>query len=281
MQSVGNVQATVPLTALQTQTAESTLTTLQQTLLLQQSINSVKDATQNGTFFLNNAIQNVNTAVTSVTLATAIAIRDDGDKTHELINSIDRQNLSRQLAVAENTIVELRQGRDHDHRLEIQMINNQNQNQLQFQQQAQGLAFLHHGVAECNQWAKATKQKVLVGNPGVTTTGPQTANPTLTVSDLNRPSGAVFLDLDEEELACTRIPIYPRKISLPGSTFTTLLFASGLCRMLRNMQACCHNSHRNSRSSYPSSSTYSRKCRQSRIMGSLSQNSSFYIRTPT
>lgn len=187
LQSVGNVQATVPLTALQTQAqiAESTgdinLTTLQQTLQLQQSINSAKDATQNGTFFLNNAIQNVNTSVTSGTLATAIAIRDDGDKTRELINSIDRQNLSRQLAVAENTIVELRQRHEHDHRthgLEIQMINNQNQNQLQFQEQRQGFAFLHHGLAECNQLARATNQNVLVGNSGVTATGPQTANPT-------------------------------------------------------------------------------------------------------
>lgn len=187
LQQLGNVQATVPLTALQTQAqiAESTgdinLTTLQQTLQLQQSINSAKDATQNGTFFLNNAVQNVNTAVNSGTLATAIAIRDDGDKTRELINSIDRQNLSRQLAVAENTIVELRQGREHDHRahgVEIQMTNNQNQNQLQFQAQAQALGVLQHGLFECNQIARATNQNVLVGNQGVTTTGPQTANPT-------------------------------------------------------------------------------------------------------
>lgn len=187
LQQLGNVQATVPLTALQTQAqiAESTgdinLTTLQQTLQLQQSINSAKDATQNGTFFLNNAVQNVNASVTSGTLATAIAIRDDGDKTRELINSIDRQNLSRQLAVAENTIVELRQGREHDHRahgVEIQMTNNQNQNQLQFQAQAQALGVLQHGLFECNQIARATNQNVLVGNSGVTTTGPQTANPT-------------------------------------------------------------------------------------------------------
>lgn len=198
LQQLGNVQAAVPLTALQTQAqvAESTgsinNTTLQQTLMLggeiaraslagQQGFANVKDSVQNIGAIINSNVQQVNAAVNVGTLATAIAIRDDGDKTRALISSIDRDNLSRQLAVAENTIVELRQGRDHDHRnhgLEIQMINNQNQNQLQFQQQAQGLAFLHHGVAECNQWAKATNQNVLVGNQGVTTTGPQTANPT-------------------------------------------------------------------------------------------------------
>ena len=114
-------------------------------------------------------------------LSTFYSSPDDGDKTRELINSIDRPNLSRQLAVAENTIVELRQGREHDHRalgIEIQMTNNQNQNQLQFQAQAQGLNFLQHGLLECNQIARATNQNVLVGNTGATATGPQTANPT-------------------------------------------------------------------------------------------------------
>lgn len=187
LQSIGDVKATVPLTALQTQaqiaasTGDINLTTLQQTLQLQQAIGSAKDTTQNGFFVLNNAVQGVGAAVNAGTLATAIAIRDDGDKTRELINSIDRQNLSRQLAVAENTIVELRQGREADHRahgLEINMVNNQNQNQLQFQAQAQGINWLTHGLAECNQIARATNQNVLVGNTGVTATGPQTANPT-------------------------------------------------------------------------------------------------------
>lgn len=198
LQQLGNVQAAVPLTALQTQAqvAESTgsinNTTLQQTLMLggeiarsslagQQGFANVKDAVQASFAVLNSNIAGVNAAVNVGTLTTAIAIRDDGDKTRALISSIDRDNLNRQLTVAENTITELRLNqcrREDTHGLEIQMTNNQNQNQLQFQAQAQGINFLHHGLAECNQLARATNQNVLVGNQGVTTTGPQTANPT-------------------------------------------------------------------------------------------------------
>ncbi|HGW6103944.1 TPA: hypothetical protein ACNIQM_002086 [Citrobacter werkmanii] len=198
LQQLGNVQAAVPLTALQTQAqvAESTgsinNTTLQQTLMLggeiaraslagQQGFANVKDAVQASFAVLNSNIAGVNTAVNVGTLTTAIAIRDDGDKTRALISSIDRDNLNRQLTVAENTITELRLNqcrREDTHGIEIAMTNNQNQNQLQFQAQAQGISFLHHGLAECNQLARATNQNVLVGNQGVTTTGPQTANPT-------------------------------------------------------------------------------------------------------
>ena len=56
------------------------------------------------------------------------------------------------------------------------MINNQNQNQLQFQQQAQGFAFLQHGLAECNQLARATNAQINIGS-GTLTGAAQTANP--------------------------------------------------------------------------------------------------------
>lgn len=196
LQQLGNVQAAVPLTALQTQAqvAESTgsinNTTLQQTLMLggeiaraslagQQGFANVKDSVQNSFAVLNSNIAQVNAAVNVGTLTTAIAIRDDGDKTRALISSIDRDNLNRQLTVAENTITELRLNqcrRDDNHGLEIQMINNQNQNQLQFQQQAQGFAFLQHGLAECNQLARATNAQINIGS-GTLTGAAQTANP--------------------------------------------------------------------------------------------------------
>lgn len=198
LQQLGNVQAAVPLSALQTQAqiAESTGTinvqSLQQSLMLnseiarlglgaQQGLSNVKDSVQAIGSIINSNVQQVGASVNVGTLSTAIAIRDDGDKTRALISSIDRDNLNRQLTVAENTITELRLNhcrREDTHGLEIQMTNNQNQNQLQFQAQAQGISFLHHGLAECNQLARATNQNVLVGNQGVTTTGPQTANPT-------------------------------------------------------------------------------------------------------
>ncbi|MDK9585406.1 hypothetical protein [Lelliottia wanjuensis] len=196
LQQLGNVQAAVPLTALQTQAqvAESTgsinNTTLQQTLMLggeiaraslagQQGFANVKDSVQNSFAVLNAAVQNATSATNIGTLTTAIAIRDDGDKTRALISSIDRDNLNRQLTVAENTITELRLNqcrREDTHGLEIQMTNNQNQNQLQFQAQAQGLGWLQHGLNECNQWAKATNAQVNIGS-GTLTGAAQNAAP--------------------------------------------------------------------------------------------------------
>lgn len=143
----------------------------------QQGFANVKDSVQNSFAVLNSNIAQVNAAVNVGTLTTAIAIRDDGDKTRALISSIDRDNLNRQLTVAENTITELRLNqcrRDDNHGLEIQMINNQNQ--LQFQQQAQGFAFLQHGLAECNQLARATNAQINIGS-GTLTGAAQTANP--------------------------------------------------------------------------------------------------------
>ncbi|KAA1061535.1 hypothetical protein [Enterobacter mori] len=188
LQQLGNVQAAVPLTALQTQAqvAESTgsinNTTLQQTLMLggeiaraslagQQGFANVKDSVQNSFAVLNSSIAGVNAAVNVGTLTTAIAIRDDGDKTRALIGSIDRDNLNRKLTVAENTITELRLNqcrREDTHGLEIQMTNNQNQNQLQFQQQAQGINWLSHGLNECNQYARATNAQVNIGSGTLT-----------------------------------------------------------------------------------------------------------------
>ncbi|WP_064559222.1 hypothetical protein [Buttiauxella brennerae] len=196
MQQLGNVQAAVPLSALQTQAqiAEATgsinAMTQQQTIALgseiarqslgnQQGFSNVKDSVQNSFAVLNAGVQGVGSAVNIGTLTTAISIREDGDKTRALINSIDRDNLSRQLTVAENTITELRLHsgrRDDQHAIEIQMTNNQNQNQLQFQAQAQGLNWLQHGLAECNQYAKATNAQVNMGS-GTLTGAAQTAAP--------------------------------------------------------------------------------------------------------
>ncbi|HEY4438696.1 MAG TPA: hypothetical protein VGN40_21300 [Lelliottia sp.] len=196
LQQLGNVQAAVPLSALQTQAqiAESTGTinvqSLQQSLMLnseiarlglgaQQGLSNVKDSVQAIGSIINSNVQQVNAAVNVGTLSTAIAIRDDGDKTRALISSIDRDNLNRQLTVAENTITELRLNhcrREDTHGLEIQMTNNQNQNQLQFQQQAQGINWLTHGLAECNQIARATNAQINIGS-GTLTGAAQTANP--------------------------------------------------------------------------------------------------------
>lgn len=198
LSKLGEVQGAIPQVALQTQnqicesTGEINLSTAQQTLFLasevsraalgaQQGFASVKDSVQNSAAVTNANIAAATAAINVGTLQTAISIRDDGDKTRALISQIDRDNLNRQLSDANNLIAELKFGREADHRqhgIEIQMINNQNQNQLQFQAQAQGIGFLQHCLNDVGQVAKATNQNVLVGNQGVTATGPQTANPT-------------------------------------------------------------------------------------------------------
>ncbi|MHA1063856.1 hypothetical protein ACR9GP_08110 [Enterobacter ludwigii] len=176
LSKMGSIEGMIPLSASQTQSAvaESTAdivsTTLQQTIALQGNQAALALATQSAIAGVKDSVQ-----------ALAIGVVNDGDKTRALISQINLDNLNRQLAVAQNEITELRSERAADsrsHGLEINMINNQNQNQLQFQQQAQGMAYLQHGLAECNQIARATNQTIQVGNAGIATAGPQTANPT-------------------------------------------------------------------------------------------------------
>lgn len=198
LSKLGDVQGAIPLAACEVgaqiaeQTGEINLSTAQQTLAISNQINTtslanqiafsnVKDSVQATAALTNANIAAATAAVNVGTLQTAIAIRDDGDKTRALISSIDRDNLNRMLSDANNVIAELKFGRESDsrqHGIEIQMINNQNQNQLQFQAQAQGIGFLQHCLNDVGQVAKATNQNVLVGNTGATATGPQTANPT-------------------------------------------------------------------------------------------------------
>lgn len=195
---LGDIQTQVPVSASQVQNTvtaaanDITSGTLQQTINLgnslsqlalgiQSSLGGVKDAVQTTGTVLLQGQDSTRAAINAGTYSLASAIRDDGDKTRALINQINLDGLNRQLTVAENTITELRLNqsrRDDQHGIEIQMTNNQNQNQLQFQAQAQAMGVLQHGLFECNQLARATNQNVLVGNSGITATGPQTANPT-------------------------------------------------------------------------------------------------------
>ena len=106
--------------------------------------------------------------------AIAQAVYNDGTKTRELIQSIDKTNDSRLITSQANEIVELRQRNETDrtrHGLEITMTNNQNQNQLQFQQQAQVLGVLSNGLVDALQSIRATNQAINIGS------GTQTANP--------------------------------------------------------------------------------------------------------
>lgn len=193
LQTLGDIKASVPLSEAQVQLALAGATAS-----LSSSIAGSKDATVNAAANIGNLIQQVNNAlgdkVDANTTQQAIGfgginssiertgwqlsqtITTDGDKTRALISSIDRENLNRQLIVAENALAEERteHRRSADrHGIEINMVNNQNQNQLQFQQQAQVLNTLSGCLGQALQSIQATNQAINIG-------GFQQANPTNT-----------------------------------------------------------------------------------------------------
>lgn len=201
---IADVKAAVPLAEAQVQLAlagaqsDITSQTLQQTIGLTSQINDAKAAgvaaANQNSLLLTTGFANTKDAVDALSTQTAVGfgainaniertgwqlsreISADGEKTRALISSIDRENLNRQLTIAENALAEERgnRGRDSDrHGIEINMINNQNQNQLQFQQQAQVLSTLSNGLVQALQSIHATNQAINIG-------GTQQANPTNT-----------------------------------------------------------------------------------------------------
>jgi len=208
LQAIGDVKASVPLSACEVMgsvsaaAADITSQTLSQTIGLNQNINDAKStalAAANANALQNAAgFANVKDATDALSTQTAVGfgiinaniertgwalsntVRDDGDKTRALIQSIDKTNDSRLITAQANEIVELRQDArrlSDTHGIAITMNNNQNQQQLQFQQQAQAINTLAHGLADVSQIARATNQQLIIGNAGATTTGAQTANP--------------------------------------------------------------------------------------------------------
>ena len=112
----------------------------------------------------------------------ASTVRDDGDKTRALIESINSANLSRQLSVAESALLEQRAiGRSRDVEVNVtqNVAQNQAQAQQQFQQQQQFLTTnnLLQAILSQAQIAQATNQSLVIGNTGYASAGAQTANP--------------------------------------------------------------------------------------------------------
>ena len=103
------------------------------------------------------------------TFVTANKISEDGEKTRALINRINEDTLNRQLATAQNEIIELR----HDSRLntrtremEVNVTNNINQNQAQAQTQAQ-LQTLGNAVSVLAGEIQRNSQSIVnLGNMG-------------------------------------------------------------------------------------------------------------------
>jgi hypothetical protein len=110
----------------------------------------------------------------------AAAVISDGDRTRALINQNYIENLNRQLATAQNEVIELRGDRNsisRHHETEVRVNQNVNQQQQQQQQQVQLGAILGR-LEGLVQVAHATNQNVIAGNTGAVQTGAQTANPT-------------------------------------------------------------------------------------------------------
>lgn len=154
---IGDIKASVALTAAQTENVVNTATNninstlLQQTLALQNQSFQSQLATQAGFAATKDAVQNtgvinlqatngVALAVERAQCATIAAIKDDGEKTRSLITSNEIATLNRQLSDANNAVIELRnEGRlnERTRGIEINMTNNQNQLQAQAQTQTQ------------------------------------------------------------------------------------------------------------------------------------------------
>ena len=110
----------------------------------------------------------------------AAAIIADGDKTRALINQNYVETLNRQLATAQNEIIELRGDRNsitRHHDTEVRVNQNVNQQQQQQQQQATLGAVLAR-LEGLTQIAHATNSNIIAGNTGAVQTGAQAANPT-------------------------------------------------------------------------------------------------------
>jgi hypothetical protein len=115
------------------------------------------------------------------TFALNSAIRDDGDKTRSLINSINDATLNRIITNQANEIIELKGDKNFaSSGLNITQTVNQAQAQAQQQQQQQQILFTLGQIIPVLgnlQNAVATNSNMIIGNTGASTTGAQTANP--------------------------------------------------------------------------------------------------------
>lgn len=179
LSKLGNLEAAVPLStaAINAQTAASASSlkdTLQgQTLFQSQAFAGVKDsiqATYAGLSAQNCETQNM---IQSTACDIKQTVRNDGDATRALINTIERENLLRQLEDERHD----RRGRD----TEINVTNNINQMQMQQQQQQQfnGLISSFHALLGQLQFQnqRATAGSVQFGTGNVAANTPtNTAN---------------------------------------------------------------------------------------------------------
>jgi hypothetical protein len=173
LSKLGTIEGQVPLVGAQTQTAIATSTGLINTNALQVALSNQQQIS--ATAFANQAqLSGVKDAVQTGTFATAIGIRDDGDKTRALITANENAALNRQLGVLETTLL-LERHRNNglvDHNsLVIQNTNTANALQQQQQQQGFQVSRLLDMIHCCDQNIRATNQAINIGS------GAQVATP--------------------------------------------------------------------------------------------------------
>lgn len=176
LSKLGTIEGQVPLVGSQTQTAIAASTGVINTNALQIALSNQQQVA--ATAFATQAqLSGVKDAVQTGTFATAIGIRDDGDKTRALITANENAMLNRQLGVLETTLL-LERHRNNglvDHNsLVIQNTNTANAMQQQQQQQGFQVARLFDMIHCCDQNIRATNQAINIGS------GAQIATPTNT-----------------------------------------------------------------------------------------------------
>lgn len=198
MQTLGSIQASVPLAEAQVQLAlagatsdirshigavENTLT--QGQMAIQQNVSNAIASSLASQNNILTAVLTTGAAGISATkdaqFAITTATRDEGDKTRALIESINLTNLNRELGVAQAALLEERAvGRSREVEVNVSQSVNQNQNQLNLQQQQQQqmqiLANLAAGINNLAGDIQAVRQTQSNVNFGVQGNAAQTAS---------------------------------------------------------------------------------------------------------
>ena len=172
--------------ALQNQIGESNVLTLQGQALINKNISDAIAASLASQSVIRYDIATTSASNLAATLNSKYElsqnIRDDGDKTRALIVRQYEDTLNRQLAVAQDALIEQRSiGRSREVEVNVTQQVTQNQAQLQAQQQQQQQFLVTNNLLQailCQaQVAQATNQNLIIGNTGAVASGPQTANP--------------------------------------------------------------------------------------------------------
>jgi hypothetical protein len=200
LQNLATIQAEIPASecrtnlaiasaqnAIQSQHTQQSLASASLNAATNQLISGVESAlgnqVRNAHDVLAQGINGLQLQAAQNTYALNAAIRDDGDKTRSLINSINETNLNRIITTQANKIIEL-QGDRSTTANGLTITQNVNQTQMQMQQQQQQqqqlilLSQIATGLANVTQIAHATNSNVIAGNTGAVTTGAQTSTPT-------------------------------------------------------------------------------------------------------